>query len=491
MKYRNISLNGNKTWNYGLVKYNEDYKNYLEELRKMNKELADSVEKCPEIYSELSEHQSYMIFRGSYRCVGAINIETSTDERNLEIELQLNDKQFDSQEEIVEVIEQLVESLKLYFYDKENIEINLINNIDLSKINSYKYQKRVYDENLTTYTCSNKKNNILIPKLIEEIKATEKNLIDWGQSWWQSIGEHELFYDFDIDLMKEIDNGTITLEELFNKVKELGWSGISSSKSVRNISFQRNGEIVFSKDSPDYEKGINYTFKYNVLSDRFSLKSHIGLTGEELDIDEDKYFTNIKTDKLNILNVKETGKKRINYISPNENNSSIAIELWENEKNDIERCYVDFRTHKNNGKINGVYALRIASERTYNKFSIRFLSRKGDRYRDFSKDISENEQELFSTIIDGKLTVELIDELITKVIPVINKKANIYKKQSILLSNESLVSNIVDNEKQTIDFVKQIKGEIPLPHLQENLEKFVAENDKNKKGSKKRIIKKR
>ena len=44
-------------------------------------------------------------------------------------------------------------------------------------------------------------------------------------------------------------------------------------------------------------------------------------------------------------------------------------------------------------------------------------------------------------------------------------------------------------KKQIIDFIKQIKGEIPLPHLQENLEKFVEANS-SKNINKKRQLKK-
>lgn len=491
MKYRSISLNGNKSSHYSLVKYNDEYKDYLVELRNMNKKLADSVEQCPKIYSELSEHQSYMIFQGEYKCVGAINIGTSTDQKNLEIEVQLNDKYFSSQQEIIEVIEQLVESLKLYFFDKENIEIHLINNIDLSKINFYKYHKKIYDENLTTYICSNKRNNLLIPKLIEEVSKTEKCLTDWRQSWWQSIGDDELHYLFDLELMNAIDKGTVTLPELFNKVETLLWTKIDSAKSTRSIIFSRNGQIEFSKNSRDLKNGIDYEFIYNILSDSFNLKSksRTDLKKTTLDIEENSYFTNIKTSQLNILRSKENKRKKINYISPVIENSSISMELWTDEQNEIESCYVDFRTHKSNGKINGLYALRIAPQRYYDSFSIRFISRKGSRYRDFSGEISENEEELISTIVDGKITIELIDELIRKVIPIVNNRANNYKKQSISTMNETIISDFIDSEIQAINFVKQIKGEIPLPHLQENLEKFIVEYDKNRNADKKRVLK--
>lgn len=483
MKYRSISLNGNKGRQYSLVKYSDEYKNYLKELRKMNKELAYLVEECPKIYSELSEHQSYMIFQGRCMCVGAINIGTSTNEKNLEIEVELNEKYFDSQVEIVRVIEQLIESLKLYFFDKENIEINLINNIDLSKVNPYEYHKTVYNEKLTTYICSNKRNNELIPKLVDEIIKTEKCLTDWGQYWQQDIKENELYSGIDDALKESIDRGTVTLPELFFKVKTLLWSNINSAKSTRNINFSRDGDIVFTKNSYNHLDGINYKFSYNILRDRFNLKSYRGLKNDILEIDENSYFTNIKTNQLNILHLKENGRKRINYTSSIVDKSSISLELWTNEQNEIERCYIDFRTHKGNGRINGLYALRIFSQ--YDKFTLKFISRKGNRSNDFANVLASNDEELYSTIINEKITIELVNELISKVIPIVNRKVTKSNnhggnRQYIADVSNTIIPSFMSDEVEAINFVKQIKGEIPLPHLQENLEKFVNEDNKRK-----------
>ena len=491
MKYRSISLNGNEYSHYSLVKYKNEYKEYLVDLKKMNKELAESVENYPKIYSELSDNQSYMIFQDKYRCVGAINIETSTDEKKLEIKVQLNEKYFTSKQEIVKVIEQLTESLKLYFFDKEKIEITLINNIDLSKVNFHKYHKTVYDENLTTYTCTNKRNNLLIPKLVKEVNSAEKLLTNCGQSWKQIVCNHEFDNDFDLELISEINKGTITLPELFSKVETLLCTEINNTESSRSITFSRNGNIKYSNIYHNLENKIDYEFAYNILSNSFKLKSKSckGSKQERLNIDENSYFTNIKTNQLNILHCKGNKRKRINYTSPVIDNSSISIELWTNEQNEIASCYVDFRTHKKNGKVNGLYALRVAPQRYDDKFSIRFISRKGGKYRDFFEEISKNEEELFSAIVDGNLTIELIDELIRKVIPIVNNRAKNHKKHSISPTNETIILNLIDSEAQVINYIKQIKGEIPLPHLQENLEKFINEHDISKNYNKKRVLK--
>jgi len=127
MKYRSITLNGNKGVPYALVKYTKEYKRYLEKLRELNPELADSVEQGPKIYSEQSEHQSYMIFSGRRDCVGAIYIGTSTDEKNLEIKLHFKEKYFKTNYDIVAVIEQLVDSLTKKIEDiKEKFEKEII-----------------------------------------------------------------------------------------------------------------------------------------------------------------------------------------------------------------------------------------------------------------------------------------------------------------------------------------------------------------------------
>lgn len=488
MKYRTVSLNDREDYLYGLVKYNDQYKNYLEELRKMNKDLADSVMQYPKIYNESSDHQSYMIISGCDRFVGAIKIGTSTNEKDLEIEVQLNEEFFKSQEHIISLIDQLVESLKLYFYDKENIEINLINDIDLSKIDSSKYRKNVYDENLTTYICTNKTNNILIPRLIEEINGTEKCLVDWKQSWWQKFDDYELDSEFDEELLEEVNRGDISLPEMFTKVKKMSWIDINSTKSSRSISFSRNGKIEFLKKPHYHKNGSEYKFTYNILNDGFNLKTKNN-ESEFLEIDENPYFTNIKTNKLNILNSKDDKRKKITYFGPVIDKSSTIVEMWTNEQNEIENCYIDFRTHKSNGKINGLYALRITPQKYYSRISIRFISRKGNRFVDFSDEISNDDEELFSTIVNGKVTIELIDELVRRVIPIINKKATNYKKQSLSTMNETIITNLTDSEEQAINFVKQIVDEIPLPHLQNNLKKFVSEQSKKNKVDKKRVLK--
>lgn len=485
MKYRSFSLNGNKRYNH-LIKYDNRYQ--LDELREMNKDLANLVESCPKIFSELSETQSYMI-RAAGTCVGAIYIETSPNERDLEIVIQFIEKYFESKTKMVELLEQIIESLKLYFWDKENIEIELNHNIDLSQINSYKYQKKVYDENITTYICSNKLNNILFPKLVNEMIGAERYLTNLGQSWTQNLKMSQ-DYDYPLDkkLLEEIYNGSLSIPEMFYKVESIVWPSINSINSRRLIDFSRNGQVQFVKKSKK-ENGIDYEFNYNVLSDNFNFKTTSFIKDENLEIEDNGLFTNIKSVTCDIFQLNENKRKRIIYSTPIIDYSSVSIELWFDE-NGIERCYIDFRTHKGK-KISGIYALRLFPKN--NIFSLRFINRKGAKYNDFSQALVNDDEELYSTILNGRITMETVAELIKKVIPIINRsvdKSNRHgnNKKYISELNNSNIMKFLVFEKQLINFVKQIKDEIPLPHLKESLEQFIENNDKDKKGNKQKTL---
>ena len=168
MEYRNIMLTKNNKWPLALIKYTEEYRKYLEQIKWFNRELADIIEKSPKIYSELSDHQSYMIFLGEDYCIGGINIATSCDEKNLELEIHFNEKYIYLPEEINEITEHIVDGLSYNYPNKENIEIRLLNNVDLSRYHKYKYIKKVYDEKLTTYTCKNKYKNTGIKRILEK-----------------------------------------------------------------------------------------------------------------------------------------------------------------------------------------------------------------------------------------------------------------------------------------------------------------------------------
>lgn len=82
----------------------------------------------------------------------------------------------------------------------------------------------------------------------------------------------------------------------------------------------------------------------------------------------------------------------------------------------------------------------------------------------------------------------MVNELVRKVIHIVNHRAINAERPTISPINGSVISNLLDADRDVINFVKQIKGEMPLPHLQEILEKFVSENEKNKKDGKTKVL---
>ena len=124
MESRTSSLIGNRK-NFAIVEYTDEYKKYLEQLREINKEFADSIE----------HNHGYIILRHDCRCLGEINIKIPEGESKIEIELHLREKYLHLLENFSSILEEIIKSIGVYFFDKENIEISLINNIDLSRIN--------------------------------------------------------------------------------------------------------------------------------------------------------------------------------------------------------------------------------------------------------------------------------------------------------------------------------------------------------------------
>ena len=442
MKYKSISLNGTDKYQYSLVKYEEKYNDIIKQLKTINVDLLNSVLQCPKIYSEDSEHQAYMIVKGDDIGVGATYIGTSCDEKDLEVTLQLDESEFASETEMYMLINQLVHSLGLYCYERENIYINLINKIDLSKYNALKYKREYHYMSMDTYCCNNKKYNEIIPLILKEIKSCENTLVSWKQTWWQKL-QHtsldNLHYLFDDEYLVDRD---IPIDEMFNKVDTVTWSNINSKTSEREITFNVDGDVSFSKRSKN-PNGSSYSFDYNVLREGFKLRSG------EFSLLNSKNDVEVRNSNLEISKDKEEDKVSIKYISPVVNNCSLFVQALIKD-NLVEKCYVDYRVHKTNGKIKRMYLLREKE----GDYTVNYRTKKGDVSRIYS-----------GSIFEGK-DIESVDSLMNKttdVVSYIDENAFPYTTLSYLI-----------NSVDVIDMLKNIKGEIPLPYLKEQMDNFIS-----------------
>ena len=449
MKYKSISLNGTDKYQYSLVKYEEKYNDIIKQLKTINVDLLNSVLQCPKIYSEESEHQAYMIVKGDDIGVGATYIGTSCDEKDLEVTLQLDEEKFDDDLDMYKFIEQLVDSLGRYFYEKNNVYINLINKIDLSKYNGFKYKREYHYMSMDTYCCSNKKYNEIIPLILKEIKNCEDTLVSWRQTWLQSL-EHvdysDLHYLYDENHLNEMGIPKkymdVPIDEMFNKVDTVTWSNINSKTSEREITFNVDGDVSFSKRSKN-PNGSSYSFDYNVLREGFKLRSG------EFSLLNSKNDVEVRNSNLEISKDKEEDKVSIKYISPVVNNCSLFVQALIKD-NLVEKCYVDYRVHKTNGKIKRMYLLREKE----GDYTVNYRTKKGDVSRIYS-----------GSIFEGK-DIESVDSLMNKttdVVSYIDENAFPYTTLSYLI-----------NSVDVIDMLKNIKGEIPLPYLKEQMDNFIS-----------------
>lgn len=454
MKYKSISLNGTDRHQYSLVKYEDKYKSVLDSMEGIDDYLIDSVIACPVLYSVNSDHQAYMLVKDDDIGVGATYIGTSTDEKDLEVKLQLDKSKFTDETEMYMLINQLVDSLGLYCYERKNIYINLINKIDLSKYNGLKYNRKYLLPNIFTYVCSNNKYNTLIPLLLKEIKGCEDTLVSWKQTWWQEI-QHRTLEDFHL----LFDNDDIEKsDEMFNKA--VSFSLVDYTQD-RDITFDIDGNVRFSKKIKKNDSTCEFT--YNVRKDGFKLNTFDFL------LEDNQSHTKIITSNEEIISSKEKGTKKITYKSGVVDKSSIYAEVRLDNNDDIDKCYIDFRTHRNNGKINGMYLIRINNRDK--KFSFSYRTRKGNICK-YDDNIYYDDERLSMGTLKNR--IEFFRDAINRC----------YRNGRGAISSDIDISDLVNTEKDVVSFMQRIMGEIPLPYLQEQIDKFILEYSKSKKDDK-------
>ena len=477
MKYKSISLNGSiHGHEYGLLKYEDKYQSYLEEFERVSPKFAAGIKEGARIYSELSDYQDYMILEDEKLCIGGVFIGTSCDEENLEIKVSLLENHFENEDAMAQFLDFLGESLKWYFPEMKNLEIRLENVVDLSKYFPLKYRKDVYSEFLTTYTCSNSRNQRLAFELLNEIQAARKSqYID------ESIQGTDLldFYSFDKEYMEKFENGTLSDSELLYKMKEL-FLQKKRSNSVMNIRFSREGDVLLEKSSLCNHVST-YAFSYHTLEDgvSFTWPYRIG--------DEPHYHRKGLVEFYSGSFYCAYDCNRKQKISCYETeiieDSSLLVSLIEKER--ALQASIDFRTHKSNGKVNGTYALRTFSNAICEIVSLDFISRKGKWKFGFAEDVFG----FYDNVCCGENARIWFSAFVERVLPVINEKASLNHRKPISYQHSSVIEDMSKIEKQMTDRLMNIQEELPLPYLSELVNQFLNEQSKNKSENYQRVLK--
>ena len=458
MKYESIDLIGKGQFQYSLVKYEDKYKNILDSMGEIDNNLIDAVKTCPNIYSADSDYQAYMLVKGDDIGVGATYIGASADEKDLEVTLQLDESKFANETEMYVLINQLVDSLKFYCYEKKNVYITLMNKIDLSKYDNLKYKREYLLPNVVTYVCSNKKYNTLIPLLLKEIKSCEDILTSWHQGWRQDVYYDNYLSKASLSLYDYLSRGDVPPTDTVYGFKGINWS-IMSNNNIRDITFNADGSIKFCKLSK-INFANKYEFNYNLLDNGFCIKSN------RMSIIDNDVYTEIKAPNAEMFKLKDKDVKKIIYKSEIVDKSSIYTEVLLNNKNKIKKCSIEFRTHKGNNKINGRYAVIFNPKDEW--FDFLYITRKGKKY---GRECLYYGDEL--TLLSLENRIESFKDIIN----------TYYAKERHIAAT----INIGDIERDAINFMKEIEGEIPLPYLKDQIDKLILEygnsknNDKVKK----------
>ncbi|MCI6266934.1 MAG: hypothetical protein MR598_08860 [Erysipelotrichaceae bacterium] len=487
MKYKNMPLVENSQ--YSLVKYQEEYKEKLKRLKELNPSLADSVEHCPNLYSELSDHQCYMIFKEKNECVGAVYIGTSCDESNLEIKLQIDEEKIKDKNNQYLLIEELIHSLEIYFYHMKNIEINLLNSLELEKINQKKYERTYYFQNHNTFKCQNTY-HIIITKLLEEIIGTEKNLGDL-KKYQHIVYSKDSYSSFEDTLKrKKHPQNKISITDIFSYTNTVKYIIDLPEKIKNEIIFNRDGTIKLYQETLNCYQKKYYEITYHVNSpffhSFFEIKCPENIfyhmkTIKKFWVEDNHLFTELKINNTIFRFFKEQSYKKITHISEEKNNTSTELELKIDNNQQIKTCNINFRIHnQSNGQISNTYSLKLTSpyednNRSYLVFSTNKRST-NQTFIPYCEELEEN------------LTINQIDNIIESILPTINHYLIIAEKKDMNLKKDWNIQQIISQEEEIISEIRLLKEEIMLPHLKEILEKFINNYEKIEKN---RVAKKR
>lgn len=245
------------------------------------------------------------------------------------------------------------------------------------------------------------------------------------------------------------------------------WSGITSKSCIRSITFAPNGDVTLLKKSKLSDSSHNYEASYNLFEDSCTFN------GPMVSLEKSKDSLKIKTPDIAVSKL-NNGNTVITYSSRIIINSNFTLQMYLDEFGNIIKCNIDFNTYKEHepkNKINGTYAVRIKP--TLGTFSMEFISRKGFKTGGFRKDIV-SDVELYDLMTSKSLQVSDITAIIDKLIPIINCRAVNNNKKPIYPSRVAFIPNQLSKiSSATANYLKEIKGEVPLPHLVMILEDII------------------
>lgn len=405
------------------------------------------------------ENKYYDIMGGKRYCIGSAKIDDSKEDI-LTIEINIGNEV--REYEKIKFIKAFIQTIKIYYPRKELISLTI---------------------NGEKNVISNEETKETIEKILREKKNTEKELSKWNVSWTEEFDKadmHSYTYDefTDRELFGQIESSEETMPEVFIKNKAIIWN-IETNNCFRRITFDRDGFISLYKfrGSSDSSYNMTYDLKGNELTIQKYNDDTIMIKDNLINIDK-----NSENEKFSLTHLNNS--KKIALTRQINRESSILLEIIEDSKGNIKKGNVDFRTHKGNKKINGVYALRI--KKGQNPISLKSINRHGHQTQDFSE-LLNIKSDVLNEIENGNISDETIEGIIMIAVPVINMISLKIKRKQIP-DNRDLVDidKLREREFVSLNYIKQIKGEIPITKMRRIIEEAGKSYQKSKEKTKKR-----
>lgn len=486
MRYRNTSLKGKN--NYYLIKGDDtkSFANNLEELRSVKPYLAANVHGFSDIYEESSKNQAYLIYNemtggSSIGCV--IIIAPMFPKEPVKLKLYFHEEKFDSERELYNIVDELINLLGRCNYASEEITIELQNDLNLNKWNSFKYQKSQNDWEENTYTCKNPYHQKITASLTEILEVKENLLQSEATNFEEEVVAHPKHFIYPIDnvAITEYRNNRVPFAEIFDKADYYKIRFSLPDNSITEMNHKYNGDVHFENRDflidPLFGE-TNYDGNYNLLTNHLFIHD---ANNKNITINSDLKKHIISNDNLAIKQAKEAALQEITQqTSITDTNTSIKSEVILNN-NEVEKCYFDFRIHKNhNKKVKGTYMLRWIPAKGILSFT--YHNRKGMFEMDFTEMIKSSNQELCSELATEHPNLETVDKLISQIITIINHGP--YKFEEINLSDE-----IMSLKKNTIKFLEEIAIDSKSEYLINSINESIKELSSNQKHTNKVIEK--
>ncbi len=479
LNFRNFTLRGRDLLSF--VKYNNRVDlNGLNSVDELPLKLKKAVASC-RYFPDDSDFQGYLIYRGEPYVGYPIGLMV-LDAKNrsyLQVNLEFTESILaDSKPAVVakitEITEDIINALKLSFYEKRSIKVKVFNDLLIN----YDYDNAFYQPSDLTLTEANERHNYL-PKLIDEMRAYEDLFMSLNLGW------EETYLDFSdtVDYVTQMErlSHRLPMEQIFNYAEGVEWKNIQRKNKTAKVVFNRDGKVLYTSIDKGYKDGLNngrlYTstsVEYNIgTPNTFSLlanfyrdgyhgayvvnnmantrRIHTNLIFDSIGQGIDCY-TKMELDK-------KTGLRTYNVIIDSSYElTAICLQLAIKANGELDHCYVDFDSIKaSTGKINGSYLLRIYPS----AMTLSFVHRKGDKN---NYQLGDDIDKLIAS--QGHIDVALLTSLIGSALEKINVLAS---RRGYNYQIPFSIEDILETEKMITNQLKTFGSIVGNTNLKERI----------------------